>query len=426
MPVVSTPGVTTMLQGDTPAYTVLAPEAHKSSNAAAVFHLVCVMAGTGILQLPYCMKLGGWLSVFLILLAAAASNYTGQLIIKLLYIHDGVRLTSFSDVAGAAYGTRGRLVTRIFKDISSIGTCTLYLILAGYNLNALLTPTSGILGVRLWILGCALVTAVPYIGMKTIQDAVILSVFGVMTTGIMVVIVLSLSMMDLPAHPVHSYTLVDLYGFPVALSAICFSFGGIVVWPQVEEGLREPQDWPRMLSLATTIVCIMYLLVAAVGYAVYDVEALSPILLNLPKGFALTTGNLMVTIHVLLTTPIMLSSVSNEFENAWYQSATTDSEWAQFGIRAVVRSVTMLVTAVCAIFVPYFADVMSLLGSLAFSTLIFVFPVVFYFKLSPEPQTRRRRLMHWGIVLIGAACCIVGSYQAILALARDFEVSGSN
>ncbi|KAJ1929685.1 hypothetical protein IWQ60_000959 [Tieghemiomyces parasiticus] len=427
--------------------------AHTGSDASAVFHVVCVMAGTGILQLPYCIKQGGWLSLIWIVVAAVVSNYTGILLIRSLYTQLGVRHSSFSDVAGAAFGHRGRVLTRIFKDVSSIGTCTLFLILAGFNLNTLVTPEAGLVGVRYWIIGCAALITVPYVVMRTIQDAVIMSVFGAATTGMMVVIILGLGVLDLPNRPSHDYVLVDVAGFPVALSAICFSFGGNVVWPQVEHGLRDRRTWPRVLTTATTIVSVMYLMVATLGYLVYDAESASPIFLNLPPGAALTVANLMVTVHVLLTTPIMMSSVSTEFEAEYHAQYFATGEitppaslgstgdlglglgsvakssaqlwWDDLLFRALIRIPLMTLTMLCAIFVPFFADVMSLLGSLIYAMLIFVFPVVIYGRLTGWAAFRHTwtRWANWLIIVIGVVCCVVGTYEAILALIRDFQTS---
>ncbi|KAI7819189.1 hypothetical protein BX661DRAFT_190603, partial [Kickxella alabastrina] len=39
----------------------------------------------GILQLPYALKQGGWAGVFYIMLAAAISAYSGEILIKYLY-----------------------------------------------------------------------------------------------------------------------------------------------------------------------------------------------------------------------------------------------------------------------------------------------------------------------------------------------------
>ncbi|RKP40088.1 transmembrane amino acid transporter protein-domain-containing protein [Dimargaris cristalligena] len=403
----------------------------KGSNAAAVFHIMCVMAGTGILQLPYCLKQGGWLSLFWIVLAAVVSNYTGIIFIRSLYTADGRRLNSFSEVAGAAFGPHGRRVTRVFKDVSSVGTCTLFMILAGYNLNAIFTPDAALAGVRYWIIICSVVVTVPYVIMRTIQDAVIMSIFGAATTGLMVIVVVGLGIVDLPNHPTHAYQWVDVWGFPLALSSICFSFGGNVVWPQVEQGLRDPKAWPRVLTTATTIVCIMYLLVAIVGYAVYDSDTLSPVFLNLPQGLPLAFANVMVTIHVLMTTPIMLTSVSSEFEDELaadyprvFGSAGLGKPGPRPKLRAAVRIPLMIITMLCAVFVPFFADVMALLGSLIYSTLIFVFPVLIYYKLQGWHLLTGRTLL-WNVVIIviGVLCCSIGSYQAILALIRDFQTS---
>ncbi|KAI0219421.1 hypothetical protein L0F63_000108 [Massospora cicadina] len=112
-----------------------APEpVQKSSALSAFFHIVCVMAGTGILQLPYALKSGGWVSLFWIFLSGPLVAYSGRFTMACLY-HDGLnRLNGYIDIGGAAFGKTGRRLVEASIASLIIGASGLYLILAAENL----------------------------------------------------------------------------------------------------------------------------------------------------------------------------------------------------------------------------------------------------------------------------------------------------
>ena len=57
-----------------------------SSENSALFHVICVIAGTGILQLPHALAKSGWIGIALMVLSAFGNEYTGRLLIQCLYV----------------------------------------------------------------------------------------------------------------------------------------------------------------------------------------------------------------------------------------------------------------------------------------------------------------------------------------------------
>ena len=92
------------------------------------------MAGTGIPQLPLTLAQGGWVSIVVLLLVAGMTNYTGRLLIKLLYVDKtaespSARLEGYPDIGMRAFGKPGRILVHVFHKATLIGVCTLFLIL---------------------------------------------------------------------------------------------------------------------------------------------------------------------------------------------------------------------------------------------------------------------------------------------------------
>lgn len=118
----------------------------RSSDWAVIYHIVCIVAGTGMLGLPHAIKTCGWMGVVLVLMCACMSNYTGILLIRCLYTPT-TRCTSYADLGDVAFGWWGRWTVQLFHSSNLLGSSMIYLIVAGMNLDTL----TGIhLGTEIW------------------------------------------------------------------------------------------------------------------------------------------------------------------------------------------------------------------------------------------------------------------------------------
>jgi hypothetical protein len=84
--------------------------------------------------------------------------------------------------------------------------------------------------------------------------------------------------------------------------------------------------------------------------------------------------------------------------------------------RIMLRSCVVLLAIFTASVVPYFGDILSLVSALAGTAVAFIFPVVFYWKLSDSIQPVLK------VVLSSILCLgIVGMYFAVLSLRNSIR-----
>ncbi|CAG8620151.1 21178_t:CDS:2 [Gigaspora margarita] len=399
------------------------------SSWAAYVNIICVVAGSGILGLPYAIKLGGWIALSLIVLSMLISLHTSVILIKCLYYNrNGKRLNSYGDIGFAAFGNFGRyFLVGVFNNSLLIGVPILFFILSGQSLDNIVEQIWDIrLGVRIWTVISASIVAFPFVFMKTLKETVILGVFGAATTFFTVIAIVVLSFVDLsnvvnspnpPSHSMWAFT-----GFPVALASISFSFGGNNVFPHIEESMKNKKNWNLVVGLALATCAAMYALIAFAGYYVYGDNVMSPIYLNLPKGLVLTIATLFMTVHVLTTAPIYLTSFAVEAEKYLKITREFYSPLGELALRALFRTGLIVLCTGIAVIVPFFGDFMSFLGALSTCACVFVLPVVFYLKLFGWKSMSIWSLL-WNlfVVVIGVIACVIGSTDAILALVRDFR-----
>jgi amino acid permease len=186
--------------------------------------------------------------------------------------------------------------------------------------------------------------------------------------------------------------------------------------------MRRPKDWNKVVFAGLSTCMAFYLLCAIPGYYIYGDTVQSPIYASLPDSPAKTAAAIIITIHVVLATPLLVTSLALDCERMLHISEEERGKWMAMILRVIFRIILMVVVVVVAIFVPYFGDFMSMLGAVANCLIIFAFPVICYLKLTGIRNKPIYELAWCFLcVLLGLVGLIFGSWQAGVALMADFH-----
>ncbi|KAJ3025795.1 UNVERIFIED_CONTAM: hypothetical protein HDU68_006671 [Siphonaria sp. JEL0065] len=352
----------------------------------------CVVAGSGVLQLPYALNQSGWIGVGLIVFAAFANNYAGTLLIKCLYSNGargatGRRLKGFSHIGYEAFGQPGKLMVEVFTDAMLLGT--LYVL--AYVFDSLTHSV-----------------------FKRRSDRVFYSYWDELGVPVWDLFNESLDGIERSAGPYSIHYVQDV-------ERNCD-----IQYPEVEASMAEPKKFKMVLSLSMVIISAMYLITAIIGYAAYGSITDSPILNNLPPGIIANSAVFLITAHILFAIPVLVTSFSLSVERRLdllklAGGSTAMEERFRIGLRCGL----MVLIVGLAMAVPFFKDFMTLLGALANTALIFVFPIVFDFKLfGYNNRTWNEKGFGIVIIVVGVFGGVVGGYEAIIALIRDINGTG--
>ncbi|GJJ73874.1 solute carrier family 32 (vesicular inhibitory amino acid transporter) [Entomortierella parvispora] len=406
--------------------------AGKATDFQAYVNVVSVLAGAGTLGLPAALQSAGWVGLIILALACAMAIYSNQKLIKCLYYDGRNRLREYPDVAHAAFGLPGRIVVTFFYNSIALGGPVLYLILTGTNIYDLASSVGNTITVKQWIMIAAAIMVVPIILTKTMREVAFLSIFGALSTTIVVFIVMIAAIIDkgnfdtiaLPdgtVGPVH-HDIVVPRNLPLALATFAFSYGGNVIFPHVEESMKTKRSWNRIILWGTLTVTVLYFLCSTSGYAVYGSAVQSPIYLNLPGGATRTISTIIITLHVLLAIPLFMTTFNLQIEAALKLDQRGFSSKTEFFYRAILRTASMVLVATIALFFPYFGQMMSLLGALSDGMLTFVFPVVFYLKLYGIKSVGKFELLIMAlIIIVGTAGSAIGTVDAVKELYKAYH-----
>ncbi|KAF9098931.1 hypothetical protein BGX23_004745 [Mortierella sp. AD031] len=407
--------------GAVPGGDLMAERPSQGSNMAAFFNIVCVVAGTGTLGLPYSLAKGGWIGVGILILSMIMSIYTGILIIKCIYYNGHTRLASYQEIGQHAFGRIGLISVWFFHTSIVLGAPIMYFILSGGEIRGLTMKYVDI-PEKAWIWICCGVVSIPFVLMKSLKEVSLLSIFGVVATAVLVGVTMVESGLDYKNHKdTIEYDAAILRNLPIAVATISVCFGGNVVYMHVEESMRYPRSWNKVLVWAMLACCLMYAMVAVPGYLAYGPDALSPILRSLPENTSRKVATITIVAHVLLAAPVLMTSFALEVERVFNISVEKKGVFKERLYRTVTRLIIMGAVGGIACLVPFFDSFLSLLGALGNCMLIYVLPIFFYWKLFGWRQMPWYELVWCAIILIiGLLGCVIGSIDAIKALHRDF------
>ncbi|KAG0039299.1 hypothetical protein BGZ82_008903 [Podila clonocystis] len=340
------------------------------------------------------------------------------------------RRTSYQDIAKAAYGPVGHYVAFTVVAVNLFGCAVLYTILPATLMQDMLA-TYAFVHVPTYALvaACSAFVWACLICTKTMKEVAWLSILGAAATIGVVCITVGVSAAQLvnkaAAIVAATHKLVDWSKIPLSLATISFAYGGNVVYPHMEASMARPRAWPRALWCALSFCFGMYMLIAVVGYLAFGAGTESPVLRNLPNGAWSIIANSLITIHVLLAAPILLTSLSMMAEASLahrYPKFEHGPARGQFLKRGLLRTGIVLLVGLVATVVPFFGDVMDLLGALTACLLVFIMPVMFYYRLGGlEKKGWATRAWAVVILLVGAVALVLGTLDAVRHLAADFR-----
>ncbi|KAI7823537.1 transmembrane amino acid transporter protein-domain-containing protein [Gamsiella multidivaricata] len=394
----------------------------------------CVIAGTGTLGMPHAVAQSGWLGTLVVALALFMSTTTGNMLIKCLYLKSNTRRNSYQEIARDAYGPIGCYFAVGTVGLNLFGCAILYIILAGTLIQTMVNTgheddSSAPMPIYVYVIACSAFVWACLICTKSMKEIALLSIVGAgATLGVVLITVgMSIELLQERAAVTLSaaHKLVDWSKIPMSFATIAFAYGGNVVYPHLEQSMRYPRSWSKALWLALSLCFVMYIMIAVAGYMAFGSDTRNPILDNLPHGAWSIVAHSLITLHVLLAAPILLTSLAMMIESALEMRSPSFAQGTkiqQFLKRAIPRTIIIVLVALIASVIPFFGDVMDLLGALTTCLLVFIMPILFYYRLGGMSNASiAGRLWAWFIFLVGVVAMVLGTYDATKHLVRDIK-----
>lgn len=396
--------------------------------AEALFNSVNILMGVGLLSVPFALKEGGWAALGVLLALGATTNYTGKLLMRCQEVNvvplgaskaerrEALRVTTplqtYEDIGEAAFGARGRQFIQWVLYTELVGTCSLFYILEADHLELLFgspviarevfTAVSFLLFTpTLWLSD---LSGLAYVGLAGVVSS--LGVAGLTTYDFVVGHGAQVAETTAAAH---------IAALPVTFGMIAFVFAGHAVFPSIYSSMEQPEEYDEVLDLTYVIVGVVSLLIGGCGYAAYGAGSLEEVTLNLPAGPLAAAAASLVLVNPFAKFALTLDPVSKQVEKVLDISNRAGSPTKPLAV--ATRTSLSMACLVLATSVPSFSYCMSVCGSFLTMTVSLIFPSLCYVKLYDKQLGAPERALNWGIVAVGGAASVFGTWSALQAIA---------
>ncbi|GMH43182.1 hypothetical protein BSKO_11104 [Bryopsis sp. KO-2023] len=447
-----------------------------SSTQEALFNAVNILMGVGLLSIPYSLNEGGWASLGVLGVIWGCTNYTGKILIKCQEVNSyrakrkqleetsnaasmdvpvtveavvvseklesdspavastsepstsvvsdspkesfvGKVLKSYEDIGEAAFGPEGRkfITTILYAEL--IGTCALFFILEGDHLRMLLEQLMPhrSLPSREELMAMSAGIFLPTTWLTDLSSLSYVGAFGVLSalglTGVVTYEFFHGGMQIADTVAVHGDTL------PSAFGLIAFVFAGHAVFPSIYASMKDKQEYGPMLDKTYMIVGATCITMGIAGYCMYGSGTMEEVTLNLPPGLLSLVSTSLILVSPFTKFALTLEPVARGVE----QHLGISIKGPTGNLARLNRTGLGLGALFLATQVPYFAQVMSIVGSFLTITVSVMFPALCHLKLFDEDLETNEKYLNYLVLALGGFCAVSGTWTAVQELLKQLS-----
>lgn len=345
------------------------------TNAALL--LLKSFVGTGVLFLPRAYLSGGMLFSNLVLLGVALlSYYCFVLLVSTRLKIDG----SFGDMGGILYGKWMRSVILFSIVLSQIGFVAAYIVFTSENLQAFIKAVSDcktsisipylILMQMVIFLPFSLLRDIGKLGFTAlIADAFILIGLGYL---------FYYDVLTLATDGLADIIMFNKRDWTLFIGTAIFTFEGIGLIIPIQESMKNPEKFPRVLFLVMVIITVLFTTMGAFSYAAYGSKTETVVLLNLPQDNKfVNTVQLLYSVAILLSTPLQIFPAIRIVETELFTRSGKYNPYIKWQKNVFRFFVVMLCAGIAWGGADNLDKFVALVGNFACIPLVFLYPVSF-------------------------------------------------
>lgn len=406
-------------------------EDRRASAFMAGWNVSNLIQGTGILGVPYAVRMGGWAGVVAILVIALVCCFTGKLLVDCLYEESkrtGQRKrvrTNYPEVGEAVWPGWGNKIVSIVQVCEMYGGIIMYIVLLATVFHDMLQTVTN-LDIYTWAVICAYV-AFPGIFIRRVSVIAWISMFSVFSLmcGLGTLIIYCIT--EYKQMSLKNIPLFNAETFPIGFGIIVFSYCAHAVFPGVEGSMKEPHKFGNMMNLSFLLAAVMKCLLGLLSVLRFGPDTEQVITVNVKSSLVFNyLANAFVITNVFLAFPLCMFVVLETWDSKmlpFFPHLQAESKFHWFWL-LITRLLLVTFALFLATVVPHFGLLMGFVGSFTGTCLSFVFPCVFHLKL-------KWKWLHWYdvflrcfVILFGLVCGGFGLVFSARELANSFNSQG--
>ncbi|CAE6972029.1 pks1 [Symbiodinium sp. CCMP2456] len=288
-----------------------------------------------------------------------------------------VGLGTMGEIAACVFDSQraGQIVIIIVYGYTALGQAS-YMLVMGRALQMSLYDLPLCLPAAVLLTIVALV--VPIFGVRKLSESVPLAFFNSLLIVAVIVLALYRAGSTTPPCPHTFYFDPGLSGMVVlgAATNVVYSYAGQWMYFELMDTMAAPEDFPKSFSIAGPFMLISYLAVACLGYGFGSGSG--DLIAGMPHGPMLQAAAAMLFIHVLIVY-LIKSVVLVHFLHGCWKPNQVDAR----GLRSYVQHgglgvLLLLMGFVVSNMVPFFSQLLGIIGGLFAGPIGFLFPITFF------------------------------------------------
>jgi vesicular inhibitory amino acid transporter len=429
-----------------------------------------------VVSLPFAVANGGYWALLAMILVAYVCCYTGRILIDCLYddeddeiidIFPGFRWLNFKysscrrtnrirssyvDIAKDVWGNfLGVQLVNIAQNIELLMTCILYLVLCGDlfvgSFPESLDHSSWTIISCMFLIPCAFIRSLKFVSRLSFCNAIV----HLAINAIIVLYCLAkINEWDFSKIELK----INIWSFPISLGIIVFSYTSQIFLPTMEGSMLDKKKFNPMLSLTHLVAAFFKALFGLVGFLTWQENTDEVITNNLPTKELKILVNMILIVKALLSYPLpYFASVellettlfitnnnlnhvvdSNRERTRISSSSSFTQSTKPFFMRSCydldgdltfwavcLRIALILFTLFLAIFIPHFAILMGLIGSITGTMLSLIWPCYFHIHLKRKSLRWYQIAIDVIIIAFGILITVTGIYYSSVALIKALK-----
>ncbi|RNA31691.1 Vesicular inhibitory amino acid transporter [Brachionus plicatilis] len=425
--------------------------------------------GMFVVSLPFAVKSGGYWALLSMILVAYICSYTGKILVDCLYDECDDQIayikpkflklktsyscrrtrvrTSYVDIAADVWGGRiGAGLVNVAQNIELLMTCILYLVLCG-DLFVGSFPNMGLDHSSWTILSCMILVPCAFIkSLKFVSSLSLCNAVVHIVINLIIVVYCLTKVFDWDFGKID--VRLNVCSFPISLGIIVFGYTSQIFLPSMEGNMIDKSKFDPMLYVTHFVAAAFKCLFGLVGFLTWQENTKEVITNNLPTQQLKIIVNVILIIKALLSYPLpYYASVElleaslflKDDENLSshhaaksrpplfaYSCYLADGDLKFWAV--LLRIGLILFTLFLAIFIPHFAYLMALIGSITGTMLSLIWPCYFHLHLKRRTLVWHQKLTNVAIIVFGLVITVTGVYNSsnelAKALGRDLAEAG--
>ena len=399
----------------------------KTSSTQAFFNIFNANMGTGVLAMPYVIRLTGYWGVILVIIIALLGNYTGKLLIYCLRedtAYEDLSKSTYADLGEAFWPRYGRVMVHITNFFEQFSHCTLFLIMCGTVLHH--TFPDSFVSESVWI-AVVSITVLPCAGVRTMKHISWISLLTVIVAIVSSTCVLVYALAHFHQWRTHDLAPFRFKEMSIAMGIIVVTYSSQAYLPIIEKSMRYQGEFNAIMDFTYTLVTIIKFNYGILVFFCFREHTEQIMTLSIPDGAFRITLSLAVIVTALLFYVVPMFTLYDIFEHQL--NIQLFAELKDEPLRCnknsmpklVFRFVFILLSTLVAIFVPHFGLLMAWVGSFTGTILVLIYPCLFHVKLHYPTMPWYHILFDLSIALFGLVGCVCGVVFSSIQIAKEYD-----